>query len=458
MRKGKSVIGKPILSLEDATRLYEVKDLILGTGNDTVVGLIAEEGGIFSSSLVVPIDQVTGFGRDAVVVRNRESVIPANESAAIQPVLERKTSLLGTKVYTETGDDQGKVSDVYFEETSGRVMGFELSGGMLADAAQGARFVPIEELVRAGPDVVYVHPETADLLEQQRGGISGALADASDTARDGATTVKGKVGDAAGGARGSMAEAKPEESLVGKRTGRDVDEDSGSVLVPAGRRVTLDDVERARSAGKLSDLTTAVGMGEAGLAAAGAKDNVGNIGDSAGSLWDQFTRKLGEMTDATGQRVGEEQTKRRLSQIEDAVGRPVTKVILDLEDTVILDLGDLITHAAVQRAHDAGTLDSLLDSVYKGEVTFGRDEMRAEKPGAAALEVASRPGVSAPIVEELRSQVDDAERARAEESQAKKQKAEQDRVRRDTERTQRSRERDTAAQERDTDGVAAESV
>ena len=80
------------------------------------------------------------------------------------------------------------------------------------------------------------------------------------------------------------------------------------------------------------------------------------------------------MTDAAGQRVDHEQTKRRLDQIEDAVGRPVTKVMLDLEDRVILDLGDLITHAAVQRAHDAGSLDSLL-----GVGLQGRGRLRARR-------------------------------------------------------------------------------
>ncbi len=152
----------------------------------------------------------------------------------------------------------------------------------------------------------------------------------------------------------------------------------------------------------MADLTAAVGLGEAGLAAANAKDALGAAGDNAASLWDKFTRKIGEMTDAAGQRVDHEQTKRRLDQIEDAVGRPVTKVFLDLEDRVILDLGDLITHAAVQRAHDAGALDSLLGSVYKGEVAFQRDEMRAEKPGEATIEDASGPGISAPVVDELR--------------------------------------------------------
>jgi uncharacterized protein YrrD len=442
MRKGKSVIGKPILSLADGARLHDVKDVILGADNDAVVGLLADEGGLFGHSLVVPIEEVTGFGRDAVVVARRESVIAANEAPEIGSIVSRQQSLLGTTVFTETGDKQGKINDIYFDEPSGRILGFELSGGVFADAAQGSRYIPVEELVRVGPDVAYVYPETADLLEQQRGGISGALADAGDKA-------KGAVGGAADGAQAATSEAKPEDILIGKRTGRDVEDDNGAVLVPAGRRVTADDIERARSADKVGDLTAAVGTGEAGLAAANAKDALGAAGDSATGLWDQFTRKVGEMTDAAGQRADHEQTKQRLTQIEDAVGRPVTKVFLDLEDRVILDLGDLITHAAIQRAHDAGALDSLLGSVYKGEVAFQRDEMRAEKRGEATIEVASGPGISAPVVEELRSKVDEAERRREGEAQAKKAQTEEDRQARAEQRAQRSRDRELEAQKRE---------
>ena len=436
MRKGKSVIGKQILSLADGARLQTVKDVILGANNERVVGLLADEGGFLASSLVVPIEEVSSFGRDAVVVARRESVIPAKEAPGIASIVAGHQSLLGTRVFTETGDDQGKLNDVYFDEPTGRILGFELSGGVFADAAQGMRYVPVEELVRVGPDVAYVHPETAELLEQQRGGLSAKIAGAPrPTHRD-------------------RAGAKPEEALLGKRTGRDVEDENGAVVVPAGRRVTNDDIERARAADKLKELTTAVGLGEAGLAAAGAKDALGTAGDNAASLWDKFTRKVGEMTDAAGQRVDHEQTKRRLDQIEDAVGRPVTKVFLDLEDGVILDLGDLITHAAIQRAHDAGSLDTLLGSVYKGEVAFERDEMRAEKPGAAALEEASKPGISAPVVDELRSKVDDAERQREEEAEVKKAQAEEDRKAREKERAKRGRERETEAKTRDRDGSA----
>ena len=104
--------------------------------------------------------------------------------------------------------------------------------------------------------------------------------------------------------------------------------------------------------------------------------------------------------------MSEQQTKARLAAINDAVGRPVTKVILDRSDDVILNLGDIITHEAVQRSYEAGTLDTLLASVYKGDVAFERDEMKAATEGTSTVEKASG---GAAVVEELQGTVDSAE-------------------------------------------------
>jgi len=153
------------------------------------------------------------------------------------------------------------------------------------------------------------------------------------------------------------------------------------------------------------------------------------------------------MKDGTGQRVDEQQTKARLAAIEDAVGRPVTKVVLDLQDEVILDLGDLITHAAIQRAYDAGALDTLLGSVYKGEVSFEKDELRARRPGVASLDEGA--GGGAPIVEELRSKVETAEQGRAASEAAERERAERDRSRRSGERDSRRQQRAAAKADRD---------
>jgi uncharacterized protein YrrD len=456
MRKGKRLIGRPILSLSEGVRVGEVKDVILGVTNETVVGLLVDDGGLFGSAHVVPVDEIESFGRDAVIVTDRSSIRSASEVPDIKDILDRKTSLIGTRVYTETGDAQGAVNDIYFDEASGRVMSLELTGGMWRDAATGVRNLPVTEVMRIGPEIIYVHPDTPEILATQRGGISGAVADAGDAARAAGGQVADAARDAEEHTAASPARRAPEDQLIGQRTAEDVENDRGGVIVPAGHRVTQEDVERARQAGRLPELMKAVGLAHVSTGTGDVADTLSAAGDRATGLWDQFAQRIGLASDAAGRRVDEAQTKDRLKKIEDAVGRPVTKAILDLQDAVVLDVGDLVTHAAVQRAHDAGSLDSLLDSVYRAEVTFDKDELRARRPGEATLEQSA--GTGAPVVEEMRASVEQsvAERhAGAERSRAEDQVAGRDRA---TARDRRATGRGEAATRRaaeETDTEAA---
>ncbi len=67
------------------------------------------------------------------------------------------------------------------------------------------------------------------------------------------------------------------------------------------------------------------------------------------------------------------------------MGRPVTRVILDPEDNVILNVGELITHRAVRQAEESGVLNILLSSVYTKEPEISDKELRASEQGMAAL-------------------------------------------------------------------------
>ena len=148
MRKGKRLIGRPILSLSEGVRVGEVKDIILGATNESVVGLLVDEGGLFGSAHVVAVDEIESFGRDAVVVTDRSSIRSAADVPDIKEILDRKTSLIGTRVFTETGDAQGSVNDIYFDEASGRVLSLEVTGGVWRDATSGVRNLPLTEVMR----------------------------------------------------------------------------------------------------------------------------------------------------------------------------------------------------------------------------------------------------------------------------------------------------------------------
>jgi uncharacterized protein YrrD len=448
MRKGKSIIGKDILALEDGSKLEKVNGVIVDAGGQRLVALIVDEGSLMSSTKVVPIEEISSFGRDAVVVEGQGSIVTTAEAPGLKEIVEQREKLLGKKVFTVTGDDQGTIADIYFDEPSGKVLGYEVSGGWLGDAAKGTSYLPSEDITAIGTDVIYVQPEVADTLDQQVGGVQGALQGAGQKLGETKDGLAAKAGSASDNAARNGGDASG-DALIGKRTGSDVETDSGAVIVPRGRRVRPEDVEAARTAGKLPALTSAVALGAAQDAGEGAKDALGSAGDSAASLWDQFTAKLSEMTDATGKRLDEQKTKGRLAEIADAVGRPVTKVILDREDNVILNMGDIITHQAVQRAHDAGGLDSLLQSVYKANVEFAKEEMRAPAEVQAEATVEKASG-GATVVDELEDKVQTAERERQKDEERKRAEAEAEREKRKGQREERKAERETEAQKRAT--------
>lgn len=445
MLKGKSVIGKEILSLEEGVKLDKVSDIVVDPEGRRVIALVVSEGGFMSSSKVVPVEEVASFGKDAVVIRSAASIVATSADPQLRELVDRDEKILGKTVYTTTGDDQGSIADVYFEEGTGAVVGYEVSGGMLGDATSGRSYLATDEIDAIGDDVIYVQPEVATTLESQVGGIKGAVQGAGEKLGEARDAAGRKIGEAKDSAGQRASDARPEDKLVGRRTGSDVESDTGSVLVPKGRRVRPEDVESAKAAGKLKDLTASVALGDAQAAGEGAKDALGTAGDKATGLWDQFTAKLGEMTDSAGRRVDAAQTKQRLDEIADAVGRPVSKVILDRQDNVILNMGDIITHQAVQLAYESGGLDSLLASVYKGEVQFTKEEMRAPEGTEAEATVEKASGGAA-IVDELETKVQTAEQELEAEQERKRRQSEADRERRESERNERATERETRKQ------------
>ena len=392
MRKGKSVIGQPVYSLSDGTKVDSVKDLILEEGEDGVVALLVSEGGLLGTSTVVPFSAVARFGPSAVMIDDRASAVPAASDPRVHEILERRGTLLGSRVITDGGEELGTIADLYFDETSGRISGYEVSGGLLGDATRGPSYLPFTDIRTIGTDVVIATDEAREILDRpvaDQGVGQGA-------AEDGSEQADATADD-------------PDASLVGARSQGDLTDRSGAVVVARGQSITPEMVERARAEGELDSLYRVAGVTRPGSTPDLTGEALSKAAETASDLWARFTSKVSEMTDAAGQRMDTQQTKARLDAINDAIGRPVTKVFLDRDDSVILDLGDLVTHQAIQRADDAGLLDSLLASVYRAsDVTFTRDEMRAEIAGDSTVDKASG---GASVVADLEAKVEDAEAA-----------------------------------------------
>ncbi|WP_414516292.1 PRC-barrel domain-containing protein [Nostoc sp. PCC 9305] len=533
MLKGSDIIDKVVVTYDTGKKIVRIIDLIFDRERNQLLGFLVAEKGLFRDAKVIPLQEVQAIGSDAIVVNSKESVVKAHRVPVIKEILHQNIVLRKKRILTTEGLDLGGLVDLFFDEHSGMVEGYEVSGGVFADAYSGRSFVPASEALKIGDDVAFVPPETAQLMEEQVGGIRGAVQATGDKLQDSAQTTNRRLQTAAQTVNEQLqssvekvnrglqsasqnageqflaatdatssklqdfnrdatasltnnlvAPAEQKVYVIGKCVERDVLTPDGNVLLLKGQEVTLVNAEAGDRLGILDELYRATGGSLTANISRNLQVATESVGNRIGSVTQSSATSLRHSVDslaanvaiqqargrrvlrtvrtddgliiaASGQIVTEslldraqiyakeaellnavglnlatavrstasdrwlenkvqlddrvsiaqenlntfwqalkakaEKLQRRSrramknQRIEQALGRPVTRVILDPEDNVILNVGELITHRAVSQAETSGVLNILLSSVYSKEPQISDKELRASEHGTAAL-------------------------------------------------------------------------
>ena len=501
MRKGHSITGLQVLALDTAADLGKVLDLVFDHDADECLGILLRESSMFHAAQVVPWSEIRAIGKDAVMVESENSAIAPGDDARLRAVMEGDAHLSGTKILTETGDELGSFADIYLDENTGRVIGYETSGGLVSDTMSGKRYIPAAKTgdLHVGNDVLMVAPRTAAEFERQAqeepGGLKGAFNSASEKVSDTYSNVadasvekqkefvvgkeagrdvflpapsgkamqtinedqalvkaddsnldhgpllvaKGaiitaeqaetatnagilgalvtaagggvagglvgsaqeKLGNAQSGAKDRLGDAQnsasergseTQENLlqkaVGQPAGTDVNLSDGSTLVAAGMTITQEIVDGSKIVGKENEIIASAGLGTASLK---AQDTYTVAADKAGDAWDAVKNKTAELTGSAKEKKSDLDDAAQKRKINHALGRPITRIVLAQDDTVILNTGDIITHKAIRMGRDNGVMDVILDSVYDEAPEITPEMARATQPGAAALPSQAEP-------------------------------------------------------------------
>lgn len=469
MLKGRDILGKPVVSYQTGERLDTVKDLVFDQNNNQLLGLLLEEPGWLSSAKVILLKNVQAIGPDAVIVPSKDSIVNANEITVIENILKHNNILKGTHIMTTDGRDLGTMIDLYFDEKTGSVEGYEVSGGLFADAYSGRSFVPAIQTLKIGEDVAFVPSQTADYMEEQVGGIKGAVQSASAKVQDAAAVTGDKLQElgqatsqqvqaaaamtgeklqefkvvatenaqaaaevtgekfqefkATAAQKAQIAGEKLEEfksvageqmgdrlnaavanfdstiatlgieQALGRRSQQLVRSDSGIIIVAPGQIVTETVIERAKIYRKEQAVLSAVDLSKgeavrdrtqrlAGITGSKLQATTQATGEqiqsSAKTLWGQVKETANDLQGRSTEVIEER-------RIRGALGRPITRVILDQDDIVILNVGELITHQAIYLARQSDVLDLLLNSVYTETPKLSLQDLRAPQVGQAAL-------------------------------------------------------------------------
>jgi uncharacterized protein YrrD len=388
--RAREIIGLPVVTYNRGSKIYDVEDLLLDPDRRQVLALLVEEKAIFHAARAVPFGRINAIGPDAVIVPDGKAVIDVDRDQLLKSLYNDRT-VRNLRVITDDGRKLGTVEDMLIDAKTGEIRGYYVTLGMMRTMGQGTRWLPVESVLSMGQRVLFVSPTVADDFTAQSGGWTGALDQAGDTVRSAGSKANeallnvgdktkeggGKLNEQLGLLGNQVREGLPQQAgsmAVGRTAHNAVTLPDGSTLLAEGEMITQEHVETARREGRMPQLLIASGMGP-------VRQEMDSFGREAGqsftemrtearSLWDQLTGRYGQSVDVADERLMER-------RIKNALGRPASRVILDTDDNVILNTGDIITNRAVEAAQAAGVLDILVDSVYTEKPTLSLEDLKA---------------------------------------------------------------------------------
>jgi uncharacterized protein YrrD len=136
--KGQQIIGQKVMTLKDGREIGRVEDLIVDDSEGYLKGIVLENRSILRNAKIIPWNHLVQVGRDALIISGQEDVL--DEANDLNSLLWRKNT--GKNVISITGTEIGTIKDLVFDKNTGKILGFELSGGIWADLNQGRKMIP----------------------------------------------------------------------------------------------------------------------------------------------------------------------------------------------------------------------------------------------------------------------------------------------------------------------------
>jgi uncharacterized protein YrrD len=171
--QAQNVIGLPAL-LPNGRSVGRVEDVWFDEFWH-LAGIVLETGfRLRRDARVVETENVLEWGDDALMIRSREAVVSRPKNQLFRTFHSGVIQLKEMPVYTEDGQELGRVSDVYFRPQAGTpLIGYELTDGFLADVLEGRRrlFLPDgPDQITLGEDAILVPVSFGRILERDHTG------------------------------------------------------------------------------------------------------------------------------------------------------------------------------------------------------------------------------------------------------------------------------------------------
>ena len=122
--------GLPVFTVT-GKRIGNVHDLSLSEAG-RVTGLVLQRQAIFHRDFHLALDDVLSFGKDGIVIQQQ----PPLQQVPDGTIWLEKDDIIGKLLLSNSGDELGFLSDVYFMEKMGTIVAYETTDGFFSETAK----------------------------------------------------------------------------------------------------------------------------------------------------------------------------------------------------------------------------------------------------------------------------------------------------------------------------------
>lgn len=158
MRKGRELLGLPVIEQGSGHRWGEIQDLVLDHEQQDVKGYLLDKGSWFHAPKQIEVTSISQVAEDAFIAAGEPVSVKIDKPCLV-------SSLGGKPVQTVSGRQLGTIQDVLLDDQCRTIIGYEISDGFISDVLSGRAVIFKHNVLGYERDLVVVEDKLAGMWE-----------------------------------------------------------------------------------------------------------------------------------------------------------------------------------------------------------------------------------------------------------------------------------------------------
>jgi len=113
--EAKKIIGLPVASVEEESKVGEILQLVIDPQNGTLLGFLVKTNGFFDTVKALSVIDVRDWDPQGLVITSVDNIVALDEIIRIKEIFDQKIIILGFKAQTESGKSLGSIDNLLID-------------------------------------------------------------------------------------------------------------------------------------------------------------------------------------------------------------------------------------------------------------------------------------------------------------------------------------------------------